>query len=100
MLITSQNEPGDQALRRKRAMLMAFGFLLDSAAFDRVEVCVLGFDLKRPTQHSIANYALKRSDVQAAAKSAAPVLDLPAAIQRARGDDALVNQICLNLGLK
>lgn len=99
MLITDAGESGAKALRRKRALVQAGGFLLDDTAFARAVLCVVAVDPARQAAPQVRNYDLRRSTFQAAARTASSNPDAKQALRQAREADAVTLKICADLGI-
>jgi hypothetical protein len=99
MLVTATDEPGPKALRRKRAIVQAAGFLLDDTAFARAIVCVVEIDARHPDKPRVRNYDLRRPAFQAVVRAATHTADPRQALRQAREVDDHTLRICADLGI-
>lgn len=98
MLVTSKQEADDTKDRRLRSVVTALEFLLEETTFDRATICVVAQNDRDPSP-TVRNHVVRRENFKTAAKSAANVGSVKAAIARARAEPATARQICAALGI-
>ena len=100
MLFTTPEEPADKTLRRRRAIVLAFEYLLDEGAFSSATVCVVTGESKGQGKKNVMNYEIRRSDYQVASRKTGKASSGKAIGIKKREDDAKVRNLSAALGIK
>ena len=100
LLFLSRVPLNQQRLRRKRAIVSSFDFLLDEGATAKALICVVEVDPANPKNQTTTNYEIRRGNYQEAVKKSAKVIDVKEAGRKAKETDSIVESVCADLGVK